>query len=321
MTNLFKLQTQETDELASEEDAVSQPAKERGRPPKQQFTPEELALAQAYIDIEPQRMDIVVSDIKIDMSYQTRIRKRIQEKIKNNLHVGMLQTLKISRRPDGSLWAMDGATRVLGLKDRGEMNRKLHCEVWDTPGQEIEAVLFYIFHDKASYEPMKIETRAQAQSVAGLDHGFVQAIEECGFSLQSGGGRGHFIRGVTHMQETWDLDHNGTAMRKALFSIKDAWRDMHKITGYMVKGLARLYHLVDRRLDEQVRKALRRLTPEDIDEAVRKRWMRVGGKRLMHPAERPPIITLVIAEEINRHPGKGGKIDLVKLGKASGERD
>lgn len=320
MTNLFQLPKQQADEAIPEEDAVSPPANAKGRSPKQQFTPEELALAQAYIDVEPQRIDIVVSDIKIDFSYQTRIRARIQANIKNNLHIGMLQTLKISRRPDGSLWAMDGATRVLGLKDRGEMNRKLHCEVWDTPGQEIEAVLFYIFHDKSSYEPMKIETRAQAQHVAGLDHGFVEAIEECGFSL-IGGGRGRFIRGVTHMQETWDIDKSGTAMRKALFSIKDAWRDLHKITGYMVKGVALLYHLVDRRLDEQTRKVLRHLTPEDIDEMVKRRWARAGGKRLMHPAERPGIITQVIAEEINRRPGKGGKIDLVKLRKDLGDRD
>lgn len=320
MNKVVQISRQEADEaVPAEEDAVSQPAKAKGRPARQQFTPEELALAQAYIDVEPQRIDIVVSDINIDFSYQTRIRERIQAAIKNNFHAGMLQTLKISRRPDGTLWAIDGATRVLGLRDRGDMNRKLHCEVWDTPGRDIEAVLFYIFHDKSSYEPMKIETRAQAQHVAGLDHGFVQAIEECGFSL-IGGGRGHFIRGVTHMQQTWDLDHDGTAMRKALFSVKDAWRDLHKITGYLVKGVALLYRLVDRRLDEQVRKVLRRLSPEDIDELVKKRWLRVGGKRLMHPAERPPTITHIIAEEINRHPGKGGKIDLVKLRNDLGDR-
>jgi hypothetical protein len=303
-TNIFSI----LETKLEEEDPATVTAKKRRR---EQFTEEQLALARSYIDKEPGRMLLSVSDINVDMSYQTRFRQRIYDEIVECVHPGMLQTLKISKRPDGSFYAMDGATRVLALKERGDMNRKLHCEVWDTPGRDIEALMFYIFHDKASYEPMKIETRLQSLHVAGLDHGFIKAIEECGFSLIEGG-RGKRIRGTTYMQQVWELDI-GDAMRKALFSIKDAWRDSYNIDGFMVLGIARLYHVYHRALDEQMRKALRRLSPEQIEELVKKRWIKGGGKRLMHPVERPPLISLVLVDEINRHPGKAGKLDPDKL--------
>jgi hypothetical protein len=198
---------------------------------KEQFTPEELELLAQVLDKEPEIADVAVSDINIDYSYQTRIRDRIRQQIKTNLKPALLQTGKLSRRPDGSLWAIDCATRVLGIKDRGEMNRKLHCEIFTTPGQQVEALLFDFFHDRRSYEPMKLETRLKAQSVAGLDHGFVEAIERLGFSLHDR--HRNKIRGATDMVKAWELDHDGTAMTKAIFSIKDSWRDNYKLEGYM----------------------------------------------------------------------------------------
>jgi hypothetical protein len=38
-----------------------------------------------------------------------------------------------------------------------------------------------------------------------------------------------------------------------------------------------------------------------------------GGKRLIHPHDRPKLITAVIVEQINKRPGRGGKIDIKQL--------
>jgi hypothetical protein len=291
---------------------LTHPVRTEDKDKAKDFTPEELRTLDFYFAKEPPILMLLVSEIKIDWSYQTRNRMRMFNEIRDNFLPGKLQTLKVSRRPDGSYYVFDGATRVLALEERGDMVRKLRCEVFDTPGQAIEALLFDWFNGRDSHENAKLENRLKALSVGGQDNGFVEKIEACGFSL-IGGGRGTRINGATHMIQTWELDDNGEAMGRALFAIRNTWRDSHQIKGFVVLGIAQLYHYIHRPLDEQMRKALNRIGPEEIDHAVKQRWARIGGKRLLHPAERPPLITLIIAEEINKHPGKGGKIDIDKL--------
>ena len=179
-------------------------------------------------------------------------------------------------------------------------------------GPKQEALLFAWFNSKRSKEPTKLETNLVAYGIAGTDHGFCKAVEDCGFAVGKGGKRR--LRGISYAQKAWDLDGDGSAMRKSLFALKESWRDLYDIHGYMVLGVARLYHYSRKTIDEQVRRVLKRMPPNKIIDAVSRRWAKAGNKApRIHPDDKPELISRVIAEEINKNPGRTGKIDIVKL--------
>ena len=68
------------------------------------------------------------------------------------LHFSMalLGVLLVGLRSDGSLWVVDGATRVMGILRRGESQRIVPCLVFQSEGQKQESFLFSWFADKRS---------------------------------------------------------------------------------------------------------------------------------------------------------------------------
>ncbi len=275
------------------------------------FSSEELEIIHTILDQDPPIVELPVEVLNIDYAYQTRPRERIQNQIVNDFHRALCGVLIVSQRPDKTYWVADGATRVLGILQRKEKHRLVKCLIFETEGRKVEALLFAWFNSNRSKAPIKLETNLQAYNVAGTDGGFGKAIEDCGYQLV-GGGKRH-LRGPGYVKKAWDLDGDGTAVRKTLFAVKDAWKDNHTLHGYMMLGIARVYHYARKTVDDQVRRFLHRASPERINELVAKRWARSGGKARLHPDDKPRLIARVIAEEINRNPGKSGKIDLGKL--------
>jgi hypothetical protein len=47
---------------------------------------------------------------------------------------------------------------------------------------------------------------------------------------------------------------------------------------------------------------------------VSRRWAKAGNKApRIHPDDKPKLISRVLADEINKNPGKSGRIDILKL--------
>jgi hypothetical protein len=282
------------------------------RPPKGIFSADEMKLLKPILEQKPPIIDLPVSSLNVDMSYQDRPRKRIVDQVATNFSEALLGIFKVSQRPDGSYWVCDGESRRQGILCRGEKQRVVRCEVFETEGQKQEALLFAWFNSRRSKEPTKLETNLQAYSTAGTDHGFGRAVHECGFTLVRGGK--HQLRGPGYALQAWDLDGDGTAMRKALFAVKEAWRDRYDIHGYMVLGISRLYHYSRKTIDDQVRRLLHRKSPDMIMELVQRRWAKAGAKGArIHPDDKPKLVSRVLADEINKNPGRSGKIDIEKL--------
>ena len=283
--------------------------RERG---KVMFTPEEMKILKPILDQNPPIVELSIDQLNVDMSYQNRPRERITNQIAAHFSEALLGILVVGQRPDGSYWICDGETRRQGILRRGEKQRVVRCLLFKTEGPKQEALLFAWLNSRRSKEPTKLETNLQAYGVAGTDHGFAKAIEECGFSLIAGGKR--HLHGPSYVKAAWDLDGDGTAMRKALFALKDAWKDHYKIHGYMVLGVARLYHLTRKSIDEQLRRVLQRTPPDEIMDRVARRYSLAGGRKpRIHPDEKPKLVTRVLADLINKNPGKAGRIDLLKL--------
>ena len=144
--------------------------------------------------------------------------------------------------------------------------------------------------------------------VAGVDRGFKKLIEQCGLTIPKLQGVGYYLR-------AFNLDDDGAALQKALYSIRDAWRDRFRIPGYMVLGVAFVYNRYSpKAMDEPVRRILKRYSPDNLWDLAVRRNVRVGGKApRIHPDERPGYIARVIVEAVNKNPGKLGKLDLAKL--------
>lgn len=284
----------------------------KGKQPKPLFTTAEAKLLKPILEQRPPIRELPVSELQIDYAYQDRPRERIVNQISDHFSEALLGVLIVGQRPDKSFWICDGASRVLAILRRGENQRVMRCLIFQTQGQQQEALLFAWSNSKRSKEPTKLITNLQAYGVAGTDQGFSKAIEECGFSLSAKGKRA--LHGPSYVRTAWELDGDGTAMRKALFSIKDGWRDKFQIHGYMVLGIARLYYYTRKSIDEQVRRILHRTTPDEIMDKVSRRYASSGAKSpRIHPDDKPRLVTRILADMINRNPGKAGKIDVVKL--------
>ena len=82
----------------------------------------------------------------------------------------------------------------------------------------------------------------------------------------------------------------------------------------MVFGIAILYDSQTRSVDEQLRKQLHRYTPDEIVEHVKTRWARTGAKALrIHPGDMPLQIARWLCDNINKRPGKSGRLDVSRL--------
>jgi hypothetical protein len=286
-------------------------SKSSGKKVKGTFTSEEWTILEPILAQNPPIIELPVEVINIDFSYQDRPRERIINQIATDFHEALLSVLKISQRPDGTYWAADGATRILGLLRMGDKHRLVRCEVFQTEGRRAEALLFAWFNSKRSKEPIKLETNLQAYNIAGTDGGFGKAVEECGYHLTGSGKRR--LNGPGYVLKAWNLDGDGTAMKKTLFALRDAWKDNFKVYGYLVLGVAQVYHYPRKTVDEQVRRLLKRNTPDEIWEWAVKRYTRSGGKARIHPDARPDLITRAIIDQINKNPGNAGKIDINRM--------
>jgi len=287
----------------------------KDRAPKPMFTIDEQRVLRSVLEQKTRIEELPISSLEIDYSYQTRKRDRIKTQIISNFSEALLGVLKVARRPDGSYKVMDGVTRVEAIQARGEKQRVMRCELFEVEGVKQEALLFAWFNSKRSHEPIKLETRLQAEMEAGTDRGFGKLIYRCDFTLVGGGVR--HLDGPHYALQSWALDDDGTALEKTLFALKSEWRDKHKhkIPGYFIHGIARLYYAYRARtIDDQVRRILNRKSPEELWEMCVRRYTKAGGRALrIHPDERPKLISTVLALLINKNPGKTGTLDLRKL--------
>lgn len=272
------------------------------------FSAEEDRLLKSFLVQTLPIVNLPVSALNIDESYNDRPRERMIQQIALHFSVALLGVLLVGQRSDGVHWVVDGASRTKGIKHRGENQRVVPCQVFQSEGQKQEAFLFSWFADKRSKTLIPLANKLNALGVAGVDRGFKKLIEQCGFSIPK-------VQGVGYYLQAYNLDDDGAALQKALYSIKAEWRDRHKLPGYMVLGVALVYRrYAPKAIDEQVRRILRNKTPDKLWETAVGRHIKTGGKTpRIHPEEKPAYIARVIVDAINRNPGKAGKLDLGKL--------
>jgi hypothetical protein len=276
------------------------------------YTIEQYKMLQSVLDQHPAVVELPVSSLRVDDTYQDRPREKMIVQIVQNFTPALLGIALVSERPDGSLYIVDGETRRQALLQRGGPDT-MRCQVFKTSGCTEEALFFSLVNSNQSRRAIKLLQKLQAYHIAGIDKGFGRAIKECGFSLTRGKTQ---LRGPVFVKMAWDLDEDGTIMKKTLMGARAVWGDhAYDAHGYVFLGIAKLYHSqLPKVIDAQVRRALKTTTPKDIADEVAKLYVKHGGGKMhMHPAEQAEMVAGFIGGIINKSRGAGGKVDLKKL--------
>lgn len=273
-----------------------------------QLTKEEMQVLKDVLKQDTVFQDLPLNLLNVDYSYQTRPRERLIQAIARNLIPMMLQTFIVGQRPDGTYWVCDGVTRKLGLETRGERNRIVRCQVLQTKGRAQEALLFK-FINGTSRKTVPLASRLQAEGIAGTDHGFLNLVEECGFTIVGQGK--HALKGLGFIYE--EFGRNPNALKKALFALKATWAASGiKLDGTMIAGVARLYSVGGN--DAETRRLLDRTPPAKLEEFIMNAW---GGgtsakmRPKIHPGERPRWIAKTMARLLNKK--REPKIDVSRI--------
>lgn len=298
--------------------AINGKGKSPARPVKPVFTPDETRILKPLLDQDPEIVRVAAKDIIVDDApgeYQDRERDTYVKKIAKDFSPALLGTLALGRRKDGSIHAMDGGTRVLAMLLRAEPDRLMNSQIFEETTKEQEALYLAFSNSTRARNPTKLITKLQAEHIAGTDRGFGDILEFCGFTLRKGKQQ---IHGPSYALKAFYLDdYKGEALKRALFTLKEAWRDRYnyKIWGYAVLGVAMLYHSQRRSMDEQVRHVLKNNSPDKLMGLIIKQFVRLsdGREPRIHPDDKPELISSQIAKMINKHPGKTGKVDLAAL--------
>jgi hypothetical protein len=259
----------------------TEPGRRQGKP---QLTEQEKEILDSVINQEAVYADLPLDQIQVDMSYQERPRETLVNQIATQFSEVMFGNLVISKRPDGSFWVVDGATRKFGLERGGHRARIVRCQIIRTSGPKQEALLFK--HYNCNRKMVPIANRINAEGIAGVNPVRDIAIG-CGFLLIGPKSNKRVLKGQSFLAEAYDLDGTGEALRKALFAMKTCWPGV-RLNGGDVKAIAAVYHSQPRSCDDVVRKFLTNNGPEQLDGTAYEIWggARKKVKARLHPGDR-----------------------------------
>ena len=278
---------------------------------KQQLTDEEKKVLKKILEQKPKYDDIAIHELNIDLSYQRRPREKMIKQIMGQFSPVLCMTIQVSRRPNGTLWVVNGATRIMALKQMGNLDYKVHCEIFNTEGAKQEALLFV--HFDIHHVKVPLATKLEAAGVAGVNE-ISRILASGGFNL--GESNKNSMKGVSYIPDAYTFD-GGESLQKAVFSFAStSFLNGERPEGITFKGVAWLYFRYrPKPIDNEVRWFLNNQTQEDLNRLVLKLWSGGGKiKARLHPGDVPKLIAKAIVLKINaRRTKKSVKLDPSRL--------
>jgi hypothetical protein len=284
------------------------------------MTAQEKVILRSVLDQQVVFEEIPLDVLRIDMAYQDRPRKTLVNQIATQFSEVMFGNLVVSKRPDNSLYVVDGATRKLGLEAAGQSTRSVRCQVIATTGQKQEALLFK--HYNCNRKIVPLNNRLNAEGIAGINK-LRSVVMDCGFKLV-GSGR-YVLKGVGFLLKAHNLD-DGDSLKKTLRAFRNCWDGKkHRLDGQNVLAVAVVYYSQRFTPDEGVRKVLASFGPDEIERNTLNSFQHGRAKESarLHPADRWRFAADVIAREANRltRGRDKRKIDITRLASVTKKRD
>ncbi len=189
------------------------------------------------------RMTIMLlkkTDIGIDDEYQrgdAEGNKKIVRAIASAWNWILLGVLLIAKRPDGTLWAVDGGHRLRAADHRDDV-MDLPCSVFESTGPEEEAKIFYLVNNMSTNVGAYYTFRAKVKSGDQLAVQLDNMLHSHGYKASKSARDGDF----SAVRALYDMGMRDLELTKKVFAF---WADMagpdkEKIPGNAIKGLFQL---------------------------------------------------------------------------------
>ena len=167
---------------------------------------------------------IAIAAIQIDPDYQRDLRHDLIDKIAREYDVVKAGPILVSRRKDGTLWAVDGQHRMIGAERAGET--EVFANVVSGLTQEQEAALRLARNDRRAdsiYE--KFRTRlVMGDEVA---HRIVEIVRQNNADVNLVPNATTGINAVATLELLYGIDSTGTWLGRTLRAIREAFGDDH----------------------------------------------------------------------------------------------
>lgn len=215
-----------------------------------------------------------IDRLMIDQTYQRKLSPS-HKRIARNWNRRAAGMLIIGRRPDGSLWVIDGQQRLGAMRILGVSSWP--CQVIDTAGAEDEAKIFSILNGGRTALTGRDVFRSRLASNEPLALLVCQICNECGFrfSLSSNCGTNE-IGALSTIYAIASTDDGPEILRKTLRLIRSAWPgDRSAIQATYLRGVAYFFSKHGGRIDE--RRAINVFVKYTADRIIQDAKRTIGG--------------------------------------------
>lgn len=180
---------------------------------------------------------IKTESIQIAQAYQRSLRVSMASQIVRCFEADAFGVLVVGERSDGSLWCVDGQTRLkaavkLGLDD-------VPCLVFESRGKEHEATLFRLLNTQTNQSKLqKIKAQLCEGDPDTLE--MISIVERCGFKIGFNGEKSWpHIRSLVPVERAYIQG----ILPRVLNVINNAWgpvKDIHALQVPILGGLTKL---------------------------------------------------------------------------------
>jgi hypothetical protein len=212
---------------------------------------------------------LTAGDIQIDTRYQRGLFQPKVKKIVADFDPDAFGVLVVSRRADGSLWALDGQHRLAALQQMEWLDQRVPCVVYDGLTLEQEAKIFYL--PQMTRRPLTPAERFRARLVQGERVALeIQAIaNRYGYTVNTtngGTGSAHTLDAVAAVELLHTDYADGGILARVLEITSQSWgNDEYHISGEVLRGIGAFTHRFPQYDHGRLVSLLRSIRPDAID--------------------------------------------------------
>ena len=180
---------------------------------------------------------IKTEEIQIAAAYQRSLRTSMVSKIVKNYESDAFGVLVVGQREDGSLWCVDGQTRLKAAVKLGI--DEVPCLVFDSNGKSHEAALFRMLNTQTNQSKLQ-KMKAQLCEGDPNTHELNSIVERCGFKIGFNGEKSWpHIRSIVPIEQAYEKG----ILDRVLHIVSGAWgnmQDTHALQVPVLGGLSKL---------------------------------------------------------------------------------
>ncbi len=182
-----------------------------------------------------------VGDVRIDPSYQRKLRDSHRDKIIAAFDWNLFFAIGVSRRTDGSLWVFDGQHRVEAVIAIYGTDELIPAIIVEGMTPEDEAFQFYAMQTTRYTVSAVDRFHAQLSRNEAVALHIQSIVEECGFRIGNDATGYRALSAIGIVEELYGRGGDGRLLRDVLMLAAEIWGYREHIPGVVLRELAKVY--------------------------------------------------------------------------------